>query len=101
MQSGDQVRIHCPGNDRINGQIGVLGEWNGLWWLVRTLVGSGEYRALPEELEILKNGHPEKSQQARQMGYTGSICDLCGGCRMVRSGTCEKCEDCGITSGCS
>ena len=38
---------------------------------------------------------------AMTMGYTGRFCDICGGCRMTRSGTCEKCEDCGTTSGCS
>jgi hypothetical protein len=38
---------------------------------------------------------------ALSQGYTGNFCDDCGGARMTRSGTCEKCEDCGSTSGCS
>lgn len=33
-------------------------------------------------------------------GYTGSICDMCGGTRMRRSGTCETCDDCGHAGGC-
>jgi predicted nucleic acid-binding Zn ribbon protein len=37
----------------------------------------------------------------REMGYTGDICAYCGGCKMTRSGSCQKCEDCGETGGCS
>lgn len=33
-------------------------------------------------------------------GYTGSICDACGGLRMRRAGTCEVCDDCGHAGGC-
>jgi hypothetical protein len=32
-------------------------------------------------------------------GYTGDICDSCGSARMVRSGTCATCLDCGTASG--
>lgn len=34
-------------------------------------------------------------------GYTGNICDACGGLRMVRTGVCETCQDCGASNGCS
>ena len=34
-------------------------------------------------------------------GYTGNSCDECGNFTMVRNGTCEKCDTCGGTSGCS
>jgi ribonucleoside-diphosphate reductase alpha chain len=34
-------------------------------------------------------------------GYTGSQCSECGNFEMVRNGTCEKCNVCGSTSGCS
>ena len=37
----------------------------------------------------------------RMYGYTGAFCPDCGGTHMVRSGTCEKCMDCGATTGCS
>lgn len=37
----------------------------------------------------------------RSLGFTGSFCPDCGGSHMVRSGTCEKCQDCGATTGCS
>jgi ribonucleoside-diphosphate reductase alpha chain len=39
--------------------------------------------------------------EARSKGYTGSSCSSCGSMSMIRSGTCEKCNDCGTTTGCS
>ncbi len=39
--------------------------------------------------------------QAAQMGFTGNQCASCGSMQMVRNGTCEKCNDCGATTGCS
>jgi len=38
---------------------------------------------------------------ARERGFTGDICDDCGGSQMQRSGTCLKCAECGSTTGCS
>ncbi len=38
---------------------------------------------------------------ARERGFTGDICDDCGGSQMVRNGTCLKCNACGATTGCS
>ena len=38
---------------------------------------------------------------ARERGFTGDICDDCGGSQMVRNGTCLKCNSCGATTGCS
>lgn len=42
-----------------------------------------------------------KMTQARQQGYSGSLCDNCGSARMKRNGACEVCEDCGTSGGCS
>jgi ribonucleoside-diphosphate reductase alpha chain len=39
--------------------------------------------------------------RALAQGYTGNSCDECGNFTMVRNGTCEKCDTCGATSGCS
>lgn len=39
--------------------------------------------------------------QARAFGFTGDMCRDCGGSKMVRNGTCLKCNDCGSTTGCS
>ncbi len=38
---------------------------------------------------------------ARAKGYTGNACPECGQLTMVRNGSCEKCDSCGATSGCS
>ncbi|MHB8140039.1 MAG: vitamin B12-dependent ribonucleotide reductase [Vulcanimicrobiaceae bacterium] len=38
---------------------------------------------------------------ARAKGYTGNACSECGQLTMVRNGSCEKCDSCGSTSGCS
>ncbi|XAI96317.1 class II ribonucleotide reductase [Microcystis phage Mae-JY30] len=47
-------------------------------------------------------GPPKISRaQAAHMGFTGNQCASCGSMQMVRNGTCEKCNDCGATTGCS
>jgi ribonucleoside-diphosphate reductase alpha chain len=43
----------------------------------------------------------ERRAQALMQGYTGNMCTECQNFTMVRNGTCEKCETCGATSGCS
>ncbi len=43
----------------------------------------------------------EQRARALLAGYTGNSCDECGNFTMVRNGTCEKCDTCGATSGCS
>ena len=40
-------------------------------------------------------------QVARRQGYEGDPCQECKQFKMVRNGTCLKCENCGATSGCS
>lgn len=40
-------------------------------------------------------------EQATEAGFTGNSCDECGSLQMVRNGTCEKCNSCGATTGCS
>lgn len=47
-------------------------------------------------------GGPGKEREtARALGYTGDSCQDCGSMKMVRNGTCLKCDECGSTSGCS
>ncbi len=43
----------------------------------------------------------EERVKSMMQGYTGNSCDDCGNFTMVRNGTCEKCDTCGATSGCS
>lgn len=65
--------------------------------------------ALPEEntvevtREVVSNDAFKNEQRAKAVmaGYTGNSCAECGNFTMVRNGTCEKCDTCGSTSGCS
>jgi ribonucleoside-diphosphate reductase alpha chain len=43
----------------------------------------------------------EAVNAAKLKGYTGNACGECGQLTMVRNGACEKCDNCGATSGCS
>ncbi|WP_394689230.1 vitamin B12-dependent ribonucleotide reductase [Hoeflea sp.] len=45
----------------------------------------------------------EANRRAKSImqGYTGNMCSECQNFTMVRNGTCEKCDTCGSTSGCS
>ncbi|MGI6852512.1 vitamin B12-dependent ribonucleotide reductase [Mesorhizobium sp. 1B3] len=43
----------------------------------------------------------ERRSRAIMQGYTGNMCSECQNFTMVRNGTCEKCDTCGATSGCS
>jgi ribonucleoside-diphosphate reductase alpha chain len=43
----------------------------------------------------------ERRAKAVMQGYTGNSCSECQNFTMVRNGTCEKCDTCGATSGCS
>ena len=43
----------------------------------------------------------EAVNASKAKGYTGNACGECGQLTMVRNGACEKCDNCGATSGCS
>ncbi len=43
----------------------------------------------------------DRRQKSILQGYTGNMCSECSNFTMVRNGTCEKCDTCGSTSGCS
>lgn len=44
---------------------------------------------------------PRKELPTLEAGYTGNTCPSCYKARMVRMGTCEYCQDCGASNGCS
>jgi ribonucleoside-diphosphate reductase alpha chain len=48
-----------------------------------------------------KKVEADRRAKARMQGYTGNSCGECQNFTMVRNGTCEKCDTCGATSGCS
>ncbi|WP_159586598.1 vitamin B12-dependent ribonucleotide reductase [Chelativorans xinjiangense] len=54
-----------------------------------------------EEATEAKKVETHRRQQAIAQGYTGNMCSECQNFTMVRNGTCEKCDTCGATSGCS
>ncbi|MEP3517282.1 MAG: hypothetical protein ABJN45_02575, partial [Parasphingorhabdus sp.] len=43
----------------------------------------------------------DRRARSIMQGYTGNMCTECQNFTMVRNGTCEKCDTCGSTSGCS
>ena len=48
--------------------------------------------------------HPSdtiSAQASRFKGYTGDACPTCGHFTLIRNGTCQKCDTCGSTTGCS
>ncbi len=48
-----------------------------------------------------KKVEAERRMRSIAQGYTGNMCTECQNFTMVRNGTCEKCDTCGATSGCS
>ncbi|MDZ5696811.1 vitamin B12-dependent ribonucleotide reductase [Chelativorans sp. M5D2P16] len=54
-----------------------------------------------EEAAEAKKVESHRRAQAIAQGYTGNMCSECQNFTMVRNGTCEKCDTCGATSGCS
>ncbi|MBU2389433.1 MAG: vitamin B12-dependent ribonucleotide reductase [Alphaproteobacteria bacterium] len=48
-----------------------------------------------------KKKETERRMRSIAQGYTGNMCSECQNFTMVRNGTCEKCDTCGATSGCS
>jgi ribonucleoside-diphosphate reductase alpha chain len=57
--------------------------------------------AAAREAAEAKKLEATRRQQAIMQGYTGNMCSECQNFTMVRNGTCEKCDTCGSTSGCS
>lgn len=57
--------------------------------------------AAATEAADAKKVETHRRQQAIMQGYTGNMCSECQNFTMVRNGTCEKCDTCGATSGCS
>lgn len=110
FQVGDLVTLDMPDNPRVHEQPGEVKAITHYGAVVRTpATAAGEIRALPEEMRPFHQ--PTQAAVAYteshaglawgQAGYTGGICQQCGGCRMVRSGSCSTCIECGTTSGCS
>jgi ribonucleoside-diphosphate reductase alpha chain len=53
------------------------------------------------EAATAKKVEADRRMKSIMQGYTGNMCSECQNFTMVRNGTCEKCDTCGATSGCS
>ncbi|GAA2866154.1 ribonucleoside-diphosphate reductase alpha chain [Aminobacter niigataensis] len=57
--------------------------------------------AAAQEAAEAKKLAADRRAKSMLQGYTGNSCSECQNFTMVRNGTCEKCDTCGATSGCS
>ncbi|MEI5679799.1 MULTISPECIES: vitamin B12-dependent ribonucleotide reductase [unclassified Mesorhizobium] len=57
--------------------------------------------AAANEVTDAKAKAADRRMKSMLQGYTGNSCSECQNFTMVRNGTCEKCDTCGATSGCS
>jgi hypothetical protein len=104
MKEGDVVRLNTPDNLRLHMAQGVVKTITPWGAFVNTpAAATGEYRALAAEMVPYAqvNGPARVQAQAKDQGYTGEMCNTCGGVRLRRNGPCLLCEDCGSTTGCS
>tara|TARA_B100001564_G_scaffold313699_1_gene287364 strand:+ start:1 stop:1731 length:1731 start_codon:yes stop_codon:yes gene_type:complete len=62
---------------------------------------SREVQLTLDSIPTVESSEERTYRLAREAGFTGDICDDCGSSKMVRNGTCLKCNDCGSTTGCS
>lgn len=105
-----------PAREGLTGTVQEVKDWGAIGYVDNPpLIGSkpgktNAFRALFDQMRPLveesqkpplTNGKPRPKMIAREAGYTGEICKVCQGMRMVRNGSCSKCEDCGETTGCS
>lgn len=104
LSVGDEVVLVTPDNPRLHGMRVKVTEMTAWGAFVSTSVGTGQFRAAWEEMGPVGqsvNGVAPKMPSAKDQGYTGDVCQICGSLRMKRNGACLLCEDCGSTSGCS
>jgi hypothetical protein len=115
-------------NPRLWGKFGRVAEVHDWGALVLTeAAGWGQYRAawsemvepggeldvrLRDQLNGTRNGAvrpiprglvppPLPTSRAKDLGYTGSDCTRCGSSKVRWNGSCQICEECGESSGCS
>lgn len=73
-------------------------------WLERSgnaVIGSSETLVDGSALVSTSKKRIEYAEKAQMLGYEGIPCSDCGNWTIARSGTCLRCDSCGVTSGCS
>lgn len=101
LRAGDAVLLHTPYNPRLHNTqavVAVVTEWGA--HLRAPAAATGAYRAAWEEMVPQAAVNGAARGQAVAAGYTGDVCETCGGSRMKRAGACLVCEECGSNSGC-
>lgn len=93
-----KVTLNTPENDRLHGKEGIIYEVTEYGAIVRTNVGSGFFRALFSEM-VLEGTETTNGVHVKKE-YTGNCCVDCGSTNLLRTGSCETCQDCGRSSGC-
>lgn len=98
---GTAVRIVTPDNERLDGQLASVLHLMPWGAILTTSVGSGEFRALWEEMVPLpKTNGTHSGKRDTVTNYTGDPCSYCGSMNVVRAGTCGHCLDCNNSTGC-
>ena len=95
LKRGDKVILDVPDNPRLHQQLAtvlIAMPWGA--HVTTEAAATGNFRALHAEMK-------RPGPAARESGYTGDVCDTCGGARLRRNGSCLLCDDCGSTTGCS
>ena len=69
--------------------------------VMRTRGETREVQLTLDSIPPVESAEARAYRLAREAGFTGDICGDCGSSKMVRNGTCLKCNDCGATTGCS
>lgn len=93
LSPGNRVRLVVPENARLHGAPAVVESVEPWGAFVRTeAAATGRFRAASAEMVVMDtNG----------AGYTGDCCAVCGSSRMVRTGACATCQECGTSGGCA
>ncbi len=101
IQQGTRVRLATPDNPRLDGAYGVVKTLTRYGAVVECkLAGSGEFRALWEEM-VADTVRIDGSITLTAGTITGNACSDCGSLNMLRTGRgCETCQDCGSNTGC-
>lgn len=88
VYSGDVLELHAP-------------PATALTWPapLKQLLDAATITQTPPSLDPVQSNHG-KTKAAQARGYSGNVCESCGGLNMVRTGTCETCQDCGWNKGC-
>lgn len=109
VRPGDEVRLVTPENPHADGKpatVEFLTPWGAI---LKTGFGSGQFRALFEEMEpaprvsvvvpvaASTNGHAPPPDER----VSDEPCSRCGSQRFIQSGKCKTCAECGEPGGCS